>query len=59
VDFRLLAMLSLLPLGAGIIGWIKRPLETEPAARIVFWILSSYGVFCLLADMYLVFLALK
>jgi 1,4-dihydroxy-2-naphthoate octaprenyltransferase len=59
LNFRFLGALSLLPLGAGCIGWLKRPLVKEPAARIVFWILLSYAVFCLLADGYLIFLILN
>jgi 1,4-dihydroxy-2-naphthoate polyprenyltransferase len=59
LDFHLLGILSLLPLTAGIIGWIKRPLEKRPATRVVFWILISFAVFCFLADGYLVFLALR
>jgi 1,4-dihydroxy-2-naphthoate polyprenyltransferase len=59
VDFRLLGILSLLPLAAGIIGWIKRPLEPRPAARAVFWTLISYAAFSLLADGYMVFLLIR
>jgi 1,4-dihydroxy-2-naphthoate octaprenyltransferase len=57
LDFRILGSLSLLPLGAGCIGLLKRPLEKLPATRVVYGIMSALAAFCILADGYMVFLA--
>ena len=56
LDFRFLGILSLLPLGAGCIGLIKKPSEKLSATRVVYGIMIAFAVFCLLADGYLVFL---
>ncbi len=57
LDFRFLGILSILPLGAGLFGWIKRPLEKNLATRVVYGIMFALVAFCILADGYLVFLA--
>ncbi len=57
LDFRFLGILSLLPLGAGCIGWLKRPLEKSPATRAVYGMMTTLAAFCILADGYMVLLA--
>jgi 1,4-dihydroxy-2-naphthoate octaprenyltransferase len=59
VDFRILGLLSLLPLGAGCIGWFRRPVEKEPATRVVYAIMVSLAAFCLLADIYMLIQILR
>lgn len=56
LDFRFLGSLSLLPLGAGCIGLVKRPLEKLSATRVVYGIMIALAAFCILADGYMVFL---
>ncbi len=56
LDFRFLAILSLLPLGAGCIGLLKRPLEKQPATRIVNGIMITVAAFCILVDGYMAYL---
>jgi 1,4-dihydroxy-2-naphthoate octaprenyltransferase len=57
LDFRFLGILSLLPLGAGCIGMLKRPAERSSATRIVNGIMITLAVFLILVDGYLVSLA--
>jgi 1,4-dihydroxy-2-naphthoate polyprenyltransferase len=57
LDFRFLGILSLLPLGAGCIGLLKRSLEKSSATRVVYGIMTTLAAFCILADGYMVFLA--
>lgn len=59
LDFRLLGLLSLLPLGAGVTGMVGRPVDRQPAIKIVNGIVISLAVFCALADGYLVYLATR
>jgi 1,4-dihydroxy-2-naphthoate octaprenyltransferase len=59
LDFRLLGFLSLLPLGAGIIGMLKRPVEKQPATRIITRIVVILVLFCTLVDGYLVYLVTR
>jgi 1,4-dihydroxy-2-naphthoate octaprenyltransferase len=59
LDFRFLGILSLLPLGAGCIGWLKRPLEKSSATRVVYGVMIAFAVFCILADGYMVFLTFR
>jgi 1,4-dihydroxy-2-naphthoate octaprenyltransferase len=56
VDFHILGILSLLPLGAGLFGLLKRPVEKLPATRVVYGILIAFAAFCILAVGYMVFL---
>jgi uncharacterized membrane protein len=57
VDFRFLGVLSLLPLGAGCIGLLKRPTEKPSATRVVNGIMITLVVFLILLDGYVVSLA--
>jgi len=57
LDFRFLGILSLLPLGAGCVGMLKRPTEKQSATRVVAGITIALAAFCLLADGYLIYLA--
>ena len=59
VDFHILGLLSLLPLSAGMAGWIKRPLQREPATRIAIWTVLALAVFSILADGYLLTLVTR
>ena len=59
LDFHFLGSLSLLPLGAGCVGLLKRPVEKRSATRIVNGILITLGTFCILADGYLIFMSLS
>lgn len=59
VDFRFMGILSLLPLGSGFIGLLKRPVEKRSATRIVNGILVSFGTFCILIDGYMIFMILR
>ena len=54
VDFHLLALFSLLPLGAGIIGTVKRPLDQQTATRFVNGIIITLAMFFILTDGYFV-----
>ncbi len=57
LDLHVLGLLSLLPLGAGILGMVKRPMDREPATRIATWIVITLAVFSVLVDSYLFYLA--
>jgi 1,4-dihydroxy-2-naphthoate polyprenyltransferase len=57
LDFRCLGILSLLPLGAGCMGVLKRPVEKRSATRVVNGIMITIAAFCILADGYMVYLA--
>jgi 1,4-dihydroxy-2-naphthoate polyprenyltransferase len=56
LDFRILAILSLLPLGAGCFGMLRRPIEKQQATRIVNGIMIAIAVFCILVDGYMTYL---
>ena len=56
LDFRILGLLSLLPLGTGVIGMARRPVERQPAIKLVNGIVISVAVLCIFADGYLVYL---
>ena len=58
LDLHILGLLSLLPLSAGMLGLIKRPLQREPATRIAIWTVLSLVVFSILANGYLIFLVI-
>jgi 1,4-dihydroxy-2-naphthoate polyprenyltransferase len=53
LDFRVLGLLSLLPLAAGVTALIKQPLEIQPATRIVNATIISIAAFFILSDLYL------
>jgi len=57
LDFRFLGILSLMPLGAGCIGMLKRPIEKRSATRFVNGIMITFAAFCILVDGYMVYLA--
>jgi 1,4-dihydroxy-2-naphthoate octaprenyltransferase len=57
VDFGILGVLSLLPLGAGCIGLLKRPSEKPSATWVVNGIMITLAVFLILVDGYVVSLA--
>jgi 1,4-dihydroxy-2-naphthoate polyprenyltransferase len=59
VNFRFLGVLSLIPLGVGFFGLIKRPVEKFAATRIVNWIMITIAAFCALVDGYLAYLIFK
>jgi 1,4-dihydroxy-2-naphthoate octaprenyltransferase len=56
LDFRILTILSLLPLGAGCIGLLRRPIEKQSATRVVNGILITIAAFCFLVDGYMAYL---
>jgi 1,4-dihydroxy-2-naphthoate octaprenyltransferase len=56
LDFRFLGILSLLPLGAGCIGLLRRPLEKQSATRVVNGIMITIAALCFLMDGYMVYL---
>jgi 1,4-dihydroxy-2-naphthoate octaprenyltransferase len=57
LDFRFLGILSLMPLGAGCIGLLKRPVEKRSATHVVNEIMITLAAFCVLADGYMIYLA--
>jgi 1,4-dihydroxy-2-naphthoate octaprenyltransferase len=59
LDFRFLGILSLLPLSAGCIGLIQRPINKQSATRAVNSIMIALSVFCIFVDGYLIYLALR
>jgi 1,4-dihydroxy-2-naphthoate polyprenyltransferase len=59
LDFRLLGFLSLLPLGAGVMGMLKKPIERKKAIRIVGWIVFTLAISLALMDGYMVYLATR
>jgi 1,4-dihydroxy-2-naphthoate octaprenyltransferase len=54
LDFRVLGLLSLLPLGAGVLGMVKRPVDKQAATRLVNGMIVTFAVFFILTDIYLV-----
>lgn len=54
LDFRILGYFSLLPLGPGILGMLKRPLDRQTATRLVTWMIIALAVFFMLTDIYMV-----
>ncbi len=59
LDFRILGILSLIPLGAGGIGLLKRRTERQSATRIVNVIMITIAAFCILLDGYMGYLILS
>jgi 1,4-dihydroxy-2-naphthoate octaprenyltransferase len=55
LNFRLLGYFSLFPLGTGVFGMVKRPVERQMATKLVNGIIASLAVFFFLTDVYLVF----
>jgi 1,4-dihydroxy-2-naphthoate octaprenyltransferase len=56
LDPRLVGMASLLPMGVGVLGILKRPRERQPATGIAAGIMFSMAAFCIFVDGYLVYL---
>ena len=54
LDFRFLGFSSLLPLGAAILGLVRRPADRQAATRLVNAIVVLLALFLILADAYLV-----
>ena len=59
LDFRILGCFSLLPLGPGIVGMLKRPLDRPAATRLVTWMIVALAVFFLSTDIYMVSAAIR
>ncbi|HEX7621864.1 MAG TPA: prenyltransferase, partial [Anaerolineales bacterium] len=56
LDFRIIGLLSLLPMATGVFGMLKRPIAREPATRIATWIVILLAVFSILVDVYLFYM---
>ena len=56
VKFRVLGLLSLLPLRVGIFGMLKRPVDRIIATRIATWTILTLAVFSVFVDCYLLYL---
>jgi 1,4-dihydroxy-2-naphthoate octaprenyltransferase len=54
LDFRILGIFSLPPLGAGCVGFLQRPVEKRSAIRVVNGIMIALAAFGILADGYMV-----
>lgn len=59
INFHILGLLSLLPLAAGVLGLIKKPINREPATRIAIQTVISLVIFSILADGYLISLVTR
>jgi 1,4-dihydroxy-2-naphthoate polyprenyltransferase len=59
LDFRILGILSLMPLAAGCIGLLRRPIEKRLAARVVNGIMIAIAAFCFLVDGYMGYLVFR
>jgi len=59
LDFRILGILSLMPLTAGCIGLLRRPIEKRTATRVVNGIMITIAVFCILVDGYMSYLIIS
>lgn len=59
LDLQVLGLLSLLPLGAGMVGMMKRPIDREPATKIATWIVLTLTIFSVCVDGYLFYLAVR
>ncbi len=56
LEFRILGILSLMPLAAGCIGLLRRPVEKQLATQVVNGIMIAIAAFCFLVDGYFVYL---
>ena len=59
VEFRVLGILSLIPLAAGCIGLLRRPEEKRSATWVINAILISMAGFCILVDAYMLYLNIR
>jgi 1,4-dihydroxy-2-naphthoate octaprenyltransferase len=57
LDFEFFGIISLIPLGAGLVAFLKRPVEKQLANRIVGGIMVAFMVFFILVVGYMVVLA--
>ncbi len=56
INFRILALISLLPLSLGIIGMIKKPIEKEPATKLATINVATVFAALILIDCYLTYI---
>jgi 1,4-dihydroxy-2-naphthoate octaprenyltransferase len=56
LEFRILGILSLIPLAAGCIGLLRRSVEKQQATQVVNGIMIAIAAFCFLVDGYFVYL---
>ncbi len=56
LDFRFMSILSLLPLTAGCIGMLRRPVAKQQATQVVNGIMIAIAAFCFLVDGYFAYL---
>lgn len=56
INFKVLAFISLLPLGLAFIGLIKKPMEKEPATKLATINVASAFATLLLIDCYLAYI---
>jgi 1,4-dihydroxy-2-naphthoate octaprenyltransferase len=59
VNFHVLGLFSLIPLGAGLAGWFRRPLTRERVTGSAIWILTSLLMFVILVDAYLIWVSIR
>jgi 1,4-dihydroxy-2-naphthoate octaprenyltransferase len=59
MDPRVLGVLSLLPMGVGLLGMLRRPLERQAATRIAAGIVIMLAVFSIFVDGYLLYLVTR
>ena len=57
MDLRVIGSLSVLPLLPGIWGFVRKPLEKQPATQIATWLVITLAIFAILMDGYLFVLA--
>jgi 1,4-dihydroxy-2-naphthoate octaprenyltransferase len=55
INFRVLAVISLLPLSLAIVGLIKRPVDKEPATKLATLNVASFIVMLILIDVYFLY----
>ena len=56
IDFRILALISLIPLSLGIIGLIKKPIDKEPATKLATINVASIFAVIILINIYFVYI---
>lgn len=59
LDFRLLGFFSLLPLGTGILGMVRNPVDRKMAAKFATGMIVTLGMFFILTNGYLIFMATR
>jgi 1,4-dihydroxy-2-naphthoate polyprenyltransferase len=58
LEFHLLGFFSLLPLGTGFLGMVKKPVDRKTATKFVTGMIVTLGAFFILTDGYLIFMAM-